>query len=62
MAQPVVFTFPEILLTCCVLICPEFFLPLSVWLTGGWNGLLLHWRAGLCTACRMGRERRGGWR
>jgi hypothetical protein len=37
-------------------ICPEFSLPLSVWLNSGWNGFLLRWWADLCAARQAGRK------
>jgi hypothetical protein len=45
--------FPGPLLICCSCLCPEFALPLSVWLDSSWIGLLLHWQAELRTACRL---------
>ena len=53
MAQPTLWNLPQLLLTWCACFCPEFALMLSVWLSGGWNGLLLHWRADLRAACRV---------
>jgi hypothetical protein len=45
--------FPGPLLRCCSCLCPEFALPLSVWLESSWIGLLLHWQAEFRTACRL---------
>jgi hypothetical protein len=56
MTQSPVSNFPGVLLMWCALLCPEFLLPLSVWLSSGWNGLLLHWRADLCAARQMGKK------
>lgn len=44
--------FPGPLLLCCSCLCPEFALPLSIWLDSSWIGLLLHWQAALRTACQ----------
>jgi hypothetical protein len=55
MAQPTPRNLHRLLHGWCACFCPEFTLPLSIWLNGGWNGLLLHWRAGLRATCRMGR-------
>jgi len=57
MTQPTMLNFSPILLSWCICICPEFSLPLSVWLNSGWKGLLLHWRAALCSARQV--ERKG---
>jgi hypothetical protein len=56
MAQPSILSVPQFLLFCSAAFCPEFFLLLSVWLSSGWNGLLLHSRAELSTACGVGRK------
>lgn len=55
MAQPTLSKLPQLLLSCCIFLCPEFALPLSIWLCNGWSGLLLHWRADLCAVCQMER-------
>jgi hypothetical protein len=54
MVQPTLWNFPQILFYWCACFCPEFALPLSIWLSSGWNGMLLHWRAEFGTACRLG--------
>jgi len=58
MTQPTMWNLFPILLSWCICICPEFSLPLSVWHNSGWNGLLLHWRAALCSARQMERNGR----
>jgi hypothetical protein len=58
MTQPTLWNFPQLLLFWCVCLCPEFVLPLSIWLSSGWNGLLLHWRADLRKACLPGKGTR----
>jgi|HubBroStandDraft_5_1064220.scaffolds.fasta_scaffold85095_3 hypothetical protein len=37
--------FPKPLIHLCSCFCPEFALPLSIWLSCGWIGLRLHGRA-----------------
>jgi hypothetical protein len=36
--------------------CLWFSLPLAVWLSSGWIGLVLHWQAGLNMACWLGKS------
>jgi hypothetical protein len=55
MAQPARWNFRETLSYCCACFCPEFALLLSMGLNGGWHGPLLHWRADVSMACRLGR-------
>lgn len=57
MAQPTLWNFPQLLLLWCACFCPEFALPLSIWLNNGWHGLLLHGRAALRVAPRAGNAR-----
>jgi hypothetical protein len=62
MTQPTLWNFPQLLQIWCAFLCPELALVLSIWLSSGRRGLLLHWRASLRTACRAERissERRG---
>lgn len=50
MARLTLWNFPGSLMHLCSCFCPEFALPLSIWLSGGWIGLRLHWRAELAAA------------
>ncbi len=45
-----VWNFPGPLIHLCSCFCPEFALPLSIWLSCGRIGLRLHWRAELAAA------------
>jgi hypothetical protein len=56
--RPTFWNIPRVLVFWCNCCCPEFSLPLSIWLNSGWSGLLLHWRSGLGTARQFGRK---GW-
>ncbi len=46
--------FPGPLFHLCSCICPEFALPLFIWLNCGWMGLFLHGQAGFRAACPAG--------
>lgn len=50
MARLTLWNFPGQLMQLCFCFCPEFALPLSIWLSCGWIGLRLHGRAELAAA------------
>ena len=50
MARLTLWNFPGPLIQLCSCFCPEFALPLSIWLSCGRIGLRLHWRAELAAA------------
>jgi hypothetical protein len=54
MAQPTLCNLPRLLLYWCACFSPELALPLSVWLSSGWAGMLLRWRAESGAACLLG--------
>jgi hypothetical protein len=54
MAQPTLCNLLRILLCWCAFFCPEFALPLSIWLSSGWDGMLLRRRAESGAASRLG--------
>jgi hypothetical protein len=60
MVQPTLWNLPQVLLCWCACFCPEFALPMSIWLSRGWNGLLSHWRAESRAACQRGSAMRSG--
>lgn len=50
MARLTLWNFPGPLIHLCSCFCPEFALPLSIWLSSGWIGLRLLWQAELAAA------------
>ena len=57
MAQPTLWNLSRLLFYWCACFCPEF-APLSIWLSSGWNRMLLHSRAEFGAACRLGNAMR----